>query len=68
MNFYEFEMDEIEFRELVRNIVDCYEANLHNHGSYAGALAATQAEVIHKAQQDLAELELESLDGGRVIH
>jgi hypothetical protein len=47
MDIYELEMDEDQFRQLVKNIIDEYESGLHKHGSYDAAVKATQDRAIH---------------------
>jgi len=61
MRFFDFQMNEQEFREFLRNVVDLYEASLHDFGTYAAALDNTQAQVIEKATKDLQDDMVEEL-------
>ena len=73
MRFFDFQMDEQEFREFLRNVVDLYEASLHDFGTYAAALDNTQAQVIKKATKDLHEDMVEEMstiekDDNTIVH
>jgi len=73
MRFFDFQMDEQDFREFLRNVVDLYEASLHDFGTYQAALENTQAQVIEKATKDLQEEMVEEMstiekDDATTIH